>query len=103
MPATWLEAGTLGSGLALRGSASGDGGADLEEGNDGIPGADCTPGTTGKENKSLNYGSDVAAPGYAAFPVSPKVPDEPDVLVDGMPGTSGDVLAGTAGVSAFTS
>jgi len=81
-------------------SASVDGAAGIEEGDAEMPGADCAPGTPGKENKSLNDGSDVAEPGYAAFPVSAKVPD---VLVDGMPGTPGDVLAGTAGVTAFTS
>jgi hypothetical protein len=80
-----------------------DGGAGVGEGNPGIAGADCTPGTPGKENKSLNDGNDVAELGYAAFPVSKKVSDEPDVLVDGIPPSSGDVLAGTAGVTAFTS
>ena len=68
-----------------------------------MPGADCTPGTPGKENKSLNDGRDVAEPGYAAFSVSAEVPEKPDVLVDGMPRSSGDVLAGTSGVTAFTS
>ena len=68
-----------------------------------MPGANCPPGTVGKENKSLNDGNDVAEPGYAAFPVSAKVSDEPDGLVDSMPRSSGDVLAGTAGVTAFTS
>jgi len=102
VPATLLDVGTLGSGLPLRRSASVDG-AEVEEANAGTPGADCTPGTPGKENKSLNDGSDVAEPGYAALPVSAKASDEPDWLVDGMPRSSGDVLPGTAGVTAFTS
>jgi len=96
-------AGTAGSGLALRTSASVDGVAGVEEGSAEVPGADCTPGAPGKENKSPNDGNDVAEPGYAAFPVSAKVADEPDVLVDGMPRSSGDVPTGTAGVTAFTS
>jgi hypothetical protein len=66
-------------------------------------GADCTPGIPGKENRSLNDGSDVPEPGYAALPASAKVSDEPDGLVDDMPLSSGDVFAGTAGVTAFTS
>jgi hypothetical protein len=61
------------------------------------------PGTSGKENKSLKDGSDDAAPGYAAFPISARVSDEPDGLVDEMPRSSGDVFAGTAGVTALTS
>jgi hypothetical protein len=103
VPATLPEVGMFGSKLALCRSASVDGGAAVEEGNAGIPGADCTPGIPGKDDNSLNDGSDVAEPGYAAFPVSAKVPDEPVVLVDGTPGTSGDALAGTAGVTAFAS
>jgi hypothetical protein len=46
------------------------------EENAGTPGADCTPGTPGKENKSLNDGSDVDELEYAVFPVSAKVSDE---------------------------
>src|ERR1700723_2221001 len=63
VPVILPEAGTFGSGVALRRSASVDGIAGVEQGNPGIAGADCTPGTPGKENKSLNDGSDVAAPG----------------------------------------
>jgi hypothetical protein len=103
VPETSLKAGMFGSRLGLRRSASVDGAAGIEEGNAEVPGADCTPGTPGKENKSLNDGSEVAEPGYAAFPVSEKVSDEPDGLVDAIPRSSGDVLAGTAGVTAFTS
>jgi hypothetical protein len=72
-----------------------------------MPGADCAPGTPGKENNSLNDGSADADPGYAALPVSARASDESDLLVDvladGMPRNSGDVLAGTVGVTAFTS
>jgi hypothetical protein len=98
-----FEAGTFGSGLVLRKSASVDGGAGIEEVNAEVPGTDCTPDTSGKENKSLSTGSEVANPGYAVFPVSARVSDEPEGLVDAMPRSSGDVLAGTAGVTAFTS
>jgi hypothetical protein len=66
-------------------------------------GADCTPGIPGKENRSLNDGSDVPEPGYAASPVSARVLDESDAPVDDMPRSSGDVFPGTAGVTAFTS
>lgn len=85
----------------------------VEEGNPGIAGADCTAGTAGRENKSLNVGrdvagsdvtgTDVAAPGYAACPVSARVSDEADGLVDVTLRSSGGVLAGTVGVTAFTS
>jgi hypothetical protein len=68
-----------------------------------VPGADCTLGTAGKENKSLSDGSDAVEPGYAGFSVSAKVPDEADVLVDGIPRSSGDVFPGTVGVTALTS
>jgi hypothetical protein len=61
------------------------------------------PGTPGKENNSPNDGSDEAAPGYAAFPISAKVSVEPDGLVDEIPRSSGAVLPGTAGVREFTS
>jgi hypothetical protein len=93
----------FGSGLGLRRSAFVDGAVGIAEGNAGTPGGDCTPGTPGKENKSLNDGSDVAEPGYAGCPVSEKVSDEPEVLLDRIPRSSGDVNAGTAGVTAFTS
>src|SRR5208282_462689 len=97
------EAGTTGSGVAVRKSASVDGADGIEVGNAGTPGADCMPGTPGKENNSLNDGSDDAAPGYTVFPTSAKASVEPDELVDEMPRSSGDVFAGTAGVSDFTS
>jgi hypothetical protein len=61
------------------------------------------PGTPGKENNSLNEGSDDAAPGYAVFPISAKVSVEPDGRVDEIPRSSGAVWPGTAGVSDFTS
>ena len=99
-PATSPNAGTLECGVALRRSASVDGGAEVEEGNAGTPGADCAPGTPGKENSSLNDGSDVAAPGYIALSGSA---DEAGELVDWMPRSSGVVMPGTAGVTAFTS
>jgi hypothetical protein len=92
----------VGSGLAFR-SASDDGGAGIDAGNTDVPGADGMPGTSGKENKSLNDGSDDAAPGYAALPISARVSVEPDGLVDEMLRSSGDVFAGTAGVIDFTS
>ena len=80
-----------------------DGGADVEEGNAGTPGADCAPGTPGKENNALKDGSDVAAPGYIALSGLAEVPDEAGELVDCMPRSSGVVIPGTAGVTAFTS
>jgi hypothetical protein len=97
------EAGTAGIGAAARKSASVDVGAGIEVGKAGTPGADCMPGIPGKEKNSLNDGSDDAAPGYAAFPISAKASLEPDWLVDEMPRSSGDVFVGTAGVSDFTS
>jgi hypothetical protein len=75
----------------------------VDEGNAGMPGADCALGTPGKENNSLNDGSTDADPGYAAFPDSARASDESDVLADGVPRSSGEVLDGTAGVTAFTS
>jgi hypothetical protein len=100
---TLPEAGTFGSGVALRRSASADGIAEVEEGSPGIAGADCNAGTAGKENKSLNDGRAVAEPGYAASAVSARISDEPDGPVDRIPRSSGEALAGTAGVTDFTS
>src|SRR5580698_5816461 len=102
-PARLPEAGTFGSALALPRSASVGGTPGVEEGNPGTAGADCTLGTPGKENKSLDAGKDVAEPGYAAPPVSANAWDGPVGPVDGIPRASDPVLAGTAGVTDFTS
>src|ERR1700683_2079402 len=101
--ATSPKAGTFGNVLTLCRSVSGDGAFGIEEGDAGMPGADCRPGTPGKENNSLSDGSDVAAPGYIALSDSAEVADEADGLADCMPRSSGVVFPGTADVTAFTS
>jgi len=53
-----------------------------------VPGADCTPGTPGKENISLTDGNSLRAPGYTASSPANEA-GEPDVPFAGTPGTSG--------------
>jgi hypothetical protein len=57
-PASLPEPGSAGGEIVFRRSASVDGTAAAEIGGTDVPGTDCTPGTPGNENKSLNDGKD---------------------------------------------
>jgi hypothetical protein len=52
-------------------------------------GAACTPGTPGKENKSVNEGSDVGAEGWAVALCTPLKDSETPFSGVGWPGTCG--------------